>query len=245
MNDPTENDPIQNVALYGGSFDPVHLGHLAVARAAAERFRLERVYFVPADVQPLKAQQRVTNFYHRHAMLALALEGEKRFLPSLLEAPEIVRAAGQPVSYTVDTVARMRARLKNRERLYFLIGMDAFQQISKWRAAVELLRSVEFIVASRPGFPLQDVAQALPMELRPDEASARKLLETGTLETNGATIHLLADVNEEVSATAIRQAARRGVGLEKLVPRGVADYIAKLKIYDEDEEPGAPDPPRI
>ena len=71
------------------------------------------------------------------------------------------------------------------------------------------------------------------------------MLETGTLETNGATIHLLADVNEEVSATAIRQAARRGVGLEKLVPRGVADYIAKLKIYDEDEEPGAPDPPRI
>ena len=67
----------QNIALYGGSFDPVHLGHLAVARAAAERFELARVYFVPADVQPLKSQQRVTNFYHRYAMLALALEGER------------------------------------------------------------------------------------------------------------------------------------------------------------------------
>jgi nicotinate-nucleotide adenylyltransferase len=232
-------DPMRNVALYGGSFDPVHLGHLAVARAAAEKFELERVDFVPADVQPLKAQQRVTNFYHRFAMLALALEGDKRFAPSLLEAPEIARASGEAVSYTVDTVARMRARLASGTRLYFLIGMDAFQQIARWRAPVELLRSAEFVIASRPGFPLEDVARALPLELRPDEAGARRLLETGSLETKGATIHLLPDVNEEVSATAIREAARRGVGLEELVPRAVAEYIVKLKIYDEDEEVGS------
>ena len=236
-------DPIQNVALYGGSFDPVHLGHLEVARAAAAKFILERVYFVPADVQPLKTQQPVTHFYHRHAMLALALEGEGRFLPSLLEAPEIVRAAGQAASYTVDTVARMRARLKPGTRLYFLIGMDAFQQIGRWRLAAELLRSAEFIVASRPGFSLQDVARALPDELRPSAAGSRRLLETGSLETNGATIHLLPGVHEEVSATAIREAARQGIGLEKLVPRGVAEYITKLKIYDEDEEPGTPQLP--
>jgi nicotinate-nucleotide adenylyltransferase len=239
------NHPTQSVALYGGSFDPVHLGHLAVARAAVERFQLERVYFVPADVQPLKAQQRVTNYYHRHAMLALALEGEDRFVPSLLEAPEIVRASGQPASYSVETVARLRARLKSETRLYFLIGMDAFQSIAQWRSPVELLRSAEFIVASRPGFPLTDVALALPKELRPSASGARRLLETGSLETNGATLHLLPDVNEEVSATAIREAARRGNDLEELVPRGVAEYILKLKIYDEEEEPGSPEPPRL
>jgi nicotinic acid mononucleotide adenylyltransferase len=110
---------------------------------------------------------------------------------------------------------------------------------------VELLRSAEFIVASRPGFPLKDVVQAMPAELRPDQHGAQKLQEDGSLETNGATIHLLADVNEEVSATAIREAARRGVGLEELVPRGVAEYIAKLKIYDDYEEPGTPEPPRV
>jgi nicotinate-nucleotide adenylyltransferase len=239
------NDPGKNVALYGGSFDPVHLGHLTVARAAAERFKLERVYFVPADVQPLKAQQPVTNFYHRHAMLALALEGESRFLPSLLEAPEIVRASGRQASYTVDTVARMQARLKPGTRLYFLIGMDAFEHIAKWRSAVELLRSAEFIVASRPGFPLEDVARALPSELRPSEAAARTMMQTGTLETNGARIHLLPDVNEVVSATAIREAARQGERLETLVPRPVAEYITKLKIYDEEQEPGSPEPPRV
>jgi nicotinic acid mononucleotide adenylyltransferase len=89
------------------------------------------------------------------------------------------------------------------------------------------------------------VAQALPEELRPDAAGSRRLLETGSLAINGATIHLLPDVNEEVSATAIREAARQGHGLEKLVPRGVAEYITKLKIYGEDEEPGTPEPPRL
>jgi nicotinate-nucleotide adenylyltransferase len=236
---------MQNVALYGGSFDPVHLGHLAVARAAAKKFKLERVYFVPADVQPLKAQQRVTNFYHRYAMLALALAGEQRFLPSLLEAPEIVRASGQPASYSVETVARMRARLKSGTRLYFLIGMDAFEYIAQWRSAVELLRSVEFIIASRPGFPLEDVARALPDELHPNEDGRRQLLETGSLETKGVRIHLLPDVNEDVSATAIRQAALHGDGLEALVPQAVAAYIAKLNLYREEPEPGAPEPPRL
>jgi nicotinate-nucleotide adenylyltransferase len=239
------NDSRQNVALYGGSFDPVHLGHLAVARAATARFELGRVYFVPADVQPLKARQRVTNFYHRYAMLALALAGEERFLPSLLEAPELGRAAGQPASYTVDTVRRMRARLKSGTRLYFLIGMDAFEQIAKWRSPVELLRSAEFVVVGRPGFPLKDVARALPNELRPNEAGARRLAETGSLESNGATIHLLPEVDEEVSATAIREAARRGVGLEELVPRAVAEYITKLRIYAENAEPGTAELPEL
>jgi nicotinate-nucleotide adenylyltransferase len=260
MTDPQQNVSQQNVpqqsvlqqgarqpsiALYGGSFDPVHLGHLAVARAAAEKFELARVYFVPADVQPLKAQQWVTNFYHRYAMLALALENEARFLPSLLEAPEIVRASGRPASYTVDTVARMRARILPGTRLYFLIGMDAFSQIAKWRSAVDLLRSAEFIVASRPGFPLDQVAQALPAELRPDEAGAKRLMESGTLETHGARLHLLPEVNADVSATEIREAARQRAGLERLVPQKVAEYITKLKIYGEDEEPGTPEPPRI
>jgi nicotinate-nucleotide adenylyltransferase len=237
--------PLQNIALYGGSFDPVHLGHLAVARAAAQRFQLDRVYFVPADIQPLKAQQKVTNFYHRFAMLALALADEPRFIPSLLEAPEIVRASGAAASYTVETVRRMRQRIPASTRLFFLIGMDAFRCLAKWRSPVELLRSAEFIVASRPGFPVSEVAGALPAELRPDEAGSHRLVETGSLTVNGATIHLLPEINEEVSATAIREAAAAGSGLEKLVPAAVASYINRLKIYSAEEEPGSPEPPRI
>jgi nicotinate-nucleotide adenylyltransferase len=125
------------------------------------------------------------------------------------------------------------------------MGMDAFRHIDKWRSAVELLRSVEFIVASRPGFPFEDLARALPEELRPSEAETQRLLETGLLESGGARIHLLPDVHEPVSATEIREAARKGEGLEELVPRTVAEYILKLKIYDDEEEPGSPEPPRI
>jgi nicotinate-nucleotide adenylyltransferase len=233
------NPSQQKIALFGGSFDPVHLGHLAVARAAAKRFGLARVYFVPTYVQPLKAQQPVTSFYHRFAMLALALQEEARFVPSLLESPEIVRASGQPASYSIDTVARMRARMRPSEQLYFLIGMDAFAHIAKWRSPVELLRSVEFIVASRPGFPLSELARALPEELRPEPAEVHAMANSGTIAHNGATIHLLPEVHQEVSATAIRQAARQeaarqGAELEKLLPRAVAEYIGKLKLYDEE-----------
>jgi len=229
------NQPQESIALFGGSFDPVHLGHLAVARAAAERFHLARIYFVPACLQPLKAQQQVTSYNHRFAMLALALQGERNFYPSLLESPETVRACGQEASYSVDTVPRMRKQVSPGTRLYFLIGMDAFAHIAKWRSAVELLRSVEFIVASRPGFPLDEVSHALPAELRPDKTEEKRLQETGLLETKGVRLHLLPDVHEEVSATAIREAARRGVGLESLVPGAVAEYILKMKLYAEDK----------
>ena len=165
--------------MSGGSFAPFPLGHLALARAAARHFALARVYFVPAGMQPLKAKQRATHFYHRYAMLTLALAGEPGFVPSLLEAPEIVRASGQPASYTVDTVARVRARLKRGTQLYFLIGIDAFEQVAQWRSATELLRSTEFIVASRPGYSLRDVARALPAELRPDDAGAAEVVPLG------------------------------------------------------------------
>jgi len=250
MNPPATKHPRpdnfpESVALYGGSFDPVHLGHLAVARAAARHFQLTRVYFVPAGAQPLKTKRQATHFYHRYAMLALALAGEERFVPSLLEAPEILRAAGQAASYTVDTVERMRARMRAGTKLYFLIGIDAFEHVAQWRSAVELLRSTEFIVASRPGYSLRDAARALPEELRPDDKVARQWLESGTLQSGGATIHLLPEVHEMVSATSIRQAARHRAGLEKLVPAAVADYITKLRIYDGEAEPGAPEPPRL
>src|SRR6266704_5617144 len=113
-----------NVAMYGGSFDPVHKGHLAVAKAAMQRYGLEKIYFVPADVQPLKRNSQTTDYYQRFAMLALALSGEKDIVPSLLEAPEVIRETGELASYSIDTVRRFRAKLKRSDRLYFLIGID-------------------------------------------------------------------------------------------------------------------------
>jgi nicotinate-nucleotide adenylyltransferase len=229
-----------NVAIFGGTFDPIHRGHLAVARAAAEKFSLSTVHFVPAYIPPHKQKQPITSFGHRYTMLALATEGDPRFVPSLLESPDVIQRSGSDASYSIDTVRRLRYRLKKSDKLYFIIGMDAFADIAKWRSPVELLRECEFIVANRPGYSLADVAKSLPNELRPPEDAIRPFLKEeahGTLVIQGATIHLLADVNEDVSSTTIRQAAaKRGQTLEKLVGDAVADYIRKLHLY----KPGEP-----
>src|ERR1043165_7980448 len=157
-----------NVALFGGTFDPVHRGHINVARAAQQAFGLGRIYFVPADIQPLKQKQPVTPYYHRYAMLALATREDKAFLPSLMEAPG--EESRRTPSFTIDTVRRFRATLALSDRLFFLIGIDAFLGIANWREPEALLREVEFIVASRPGFSLADIARALPESIRPKDA---------------------------------------------------------------------------
>ena len=235
-----------NVAIYGGTFDPVHLGHVAVARAAAERFALRRVYFVPANVNPHKQGQRLTDYYHRYAMLALALQAEKNLLPSLLEAPEIIQAEGESAAYSIETVRRFRRRLGKRDKLFFLVGIDAFLDVSKWRDPVELLRECEFIVASRPGFSLAEAAMALPAEMRPRQDVARLFKDreaSGPLLLSGASIHFLEGVSEPESSTEARQAVRSGRKLEKLVAPPVAEYIRKMRLYQNTVEPGSPELP--
>ena len=217
------------VALFGGTFDPVHLGHLAVARAAAEKFDLSTIYFAPADIPPHKQKRQLTDFQHRFAMLALATADDKRFVPSLIDAPR-----GAP-NYSVDTVRRLKRTLNKSDKLYFLIGMDAFKDIATWYKPEELLGECEFIVASRPGFSLADVGSALPEKLRPSDAALKTMRNqraNGAIALPGATIHLLPDVHERVSSTQIRAAASRSAAqLSRYVPRPVAEYIKKEGLY--------------
>ncbi len=226
-----------NIALFGGTFDPVHRGHLAVAKAAQARFNLGQVLFVPAAVPPLKQRQPVTPFIHRYAMLVLATQGEKSFQVSLLEAPEPdggTAAERDSPSYTVDTIRRFKPTLNKSDRLFFLIGIDAFLEVASWRDPESLLREVEFIVASRPGFSLGDVAKALPEGIRPKPEVAhtlRKQPAVGDIVLPGATIHFLEEVHEKVSATQVRAAAASRRGLANLVGPAVAEYITKVHLY--------------
>jgi nicotinate-nucleotide adenylyltransferase len=218
------------IALFGGTFDPVHLGHLAIARAAAEKFDLGLIYFVPADLPPHKQKRKLTDFQHRFAMLALATAEDKRFVPSLLDAP-----SGAP-NYSVETVRRLKSRLGKSDKLYFLIGMDAFKDISTWRQPVRLLKECDFIVAARPGHSLADVGRALPGAIRPAEAELRTLARqaSGTIDLPGATIHLLDEVRERVSSTQVRAAGQKSLRqLSRLLPRLVAEYIKKEHLYPE------------
>src|ERR1700674_2283569 len=136
-----------NIGLFGGTFDPIHHGHLALARAAKERFELSRIYFVPANVPPHKQKQPLSPYFHRYAMVVLGTLGEKAFVPSLLEAPGVVVGGGQSgANYSIDTVRRLKESLKKIDRLFFLIGMDAFADIAQWKEPEALLRECEFIV---------------------------------------------------------------------------------------------------
>jgi nicotinate-nucleotide adenylyltransferase len=224
-----------NIGLFGGTFDPVHRGHLALARAALERCQLHRIYFVPAGVPPHKQKQPLAPFSHRFAMLALATAAEKVFVPSLLEAPEEgVSSKKEKPNYTIDTVRRLKQSLKNSDRLFLLIGMDAFADIAKWHQAEAIFRECSFIVASRPGYSLADVANALPEKLRPRAEATRpfhKQAATGDLVLPGATIHLLEDLHQPASATAIRQAAAAGKPMGRFVDAPVAEYIRKTGLY--------------
>ncbi|MGO9405358.1 MAG: nicotinate-nicotinamide nucleotide adenylyltransferase [Terriglobales bacterium] len=243
-----------NIGIFGGSFDPIHRGHLALALAAASRYSLRQVLFVPANLPPHKQKQPLTAFIHRYAMVALATEDDKRWVPSLLEAPEFAtnhvgtaapstgsgQAPGRPgerssrANYSIDTVRRLKQSLKKSDRLFFLIGIDAFRDIAKWHESRALLGECDFIVASRPGYSLRDVAESLPEGLRPPPAVTRpfhKQPASGDLVLPGVTVHLLEGVNQSVSATSIRRAAAQGKPLARWLDPRVADYIKKHSLY--------------
>jgi len=228
-----------NIGLFGGTFDPVHRGHLALARVALDQYKLNRIYFVPANIPPHKQRQPLSPFMHRFAMLAVATAQQKAFVPSVLEAPAEDSAQArkdrqEKPNYTIDTIRRLKQSFKASDKLFFLIGMDAFCDIAQWHQAEALFRECEFIVANRPGYSLADVANALPESLRPRPEVTRpfqKHAATGDLVLKGATIHLLGDLHQPASATAIREAAAAGKPLGRFVDAPVAEYIKKMGLY--------------
>jgi len=232
-----------NIGLFGGTFDPIHRGHVALARAARDRFALKRILFVPANIPPHRQHQPAAPFVHRYAMVTLATAGEKEFVPSLLEAPGVVTISGKKgeqgapaANYSIDTIRRLKSTLGKGDRLFFLIGIDAFKDIAKWREAEALFRECEFIVASRPGYSLADVANALPEQLRPAPAITKPFAAhaaIGDLVLPGVSVHLLENINEPASATAIRKAGKKPPA--RFLDPAVAEYIKKTGLYSGSE----------
>ena len=215
----------RRIALFGGTFDPIHEGHLAVARAADRRFHFDEIHFIPAAHPPHKPANQLLPFAHRFAMVALACAGQPRFVPSLAEANHF---AASGASYSVDTVRRFQREIcRPGDRLYFLLGADSFLEIGTWKEYETLLGLCDFVVANRPGVSLESIRNVVPQRLllapstdARDEIALRR-----------TTVYLLDTVASRVSATAVRKRLDAGRGVRGLVPRAVEDYINKQALY--------------
>ncbi|HKC62970.1 MAG TPA: nicotinate-nucleotide adenylyltransferase [Pyrinomonadaceae bacterium] len=219
---------MKRIALYGGTFDPVHTGHIAVAHGLSKLFALDEVLFIPAALAPHKRESRVTPALHRYAMLALATQNEPRLCVSTveLETPE------RP--YTFETLSRMQERLGPDAQLFFVLGADSWTEITTWREWERVLEAANHIVVTRPGYELS--AEHVTSSMRERIVDLRGInADVAALEIDrgeGLKIYLTDAVSLDVSATAIRKAVREGHDdWLKQVPSPVADYIRKYGLY--------------
>jgi nicotinate-nucleotide adenylyltransferase len=196
------------VALFGGSFDPPHYGHTAIATAAADVFDLDSVLFAPVGRQPLKGGVATANFDDRLAMVELACRVDPRFAVSDVDAP---RSDGEP-NYTVHTLSMLHDTRPD-ARLFNLVGADSFLSLPRWHEPERLLELAEWIVVSRPGFPLADLSA---LELTPRQRGR---------------VHLLQTVHKDVAATNLRERLEAGDQCTDVLDPAVAAYIEAHHLY--------------
>jgi nicotinate-nucleotide adenylyltransferase len=213
----------RSVALFGGTFDPVHAGHIAVAQAAQRRFHLDTIHFVPSSHPPHKPLRELTAFVHRYAMVSLACAGHPGFLPSLAEAPS---DGASHVFYSIETVRRFR-REHPEDHLFFIVGADQFLELPTWRNYEALLDSCDFVVASRPGFRLD----ALRLVIPPEKLGRAAAQTPQKIVLRKSAVYLLTTVASHVSSTEVRVRRERNQSIHGLVPARVEEYILGQALY--------------
>ena len=229
----------KRIAFFGGSFDPPHLGHVAVARAARAALHLDEVLFAPVGLQPLKISPgnlgSRASFDDRVQMTRLAIGDDPRFSVTLVDAPS---ARGRP-NYTIDTLTRLRASLGDETALFLLLGADAFRLLPRWRRAVEVPFLAQLIVVSRPGEDLSDLARSLPAGLvltpgpNADADPTRREYEIQGPSGTQSRLYLLPDLQYEISATQLREQVQTKNGrlIPELLDSAVLEYIRSHGLY--------------
>jgi nicotinate-nucleotide adenylyltransferase len=230
------------IALYGGTFDPVHSGHIEVARKIAQLFEIEKVVFIPAQMAPHKIGRPVTEPIHRYAMLALATQTDPQLSISTFELDAPDRR------YTVDTVEHFQRALGDETELFFIMGADSWSEITTWRDWERLLTITNHIVVTRPGYePLTTHVGAISERIVDLRSSfecgdqAPRWSRSGVIDNKVAPgrrtpeIFFTDVVMNDVSATRIRRLASesRTAELTELLPGPVLEYIKKYRIYSE------------
>lgn len=200
----------RRIGIMGGTFDPIHTGHLIIAEEARYRFGLEKVIFIPTGTPPHKPNQPTTDAEIRFEMTVLATRDNPAFETSRIEIDR------PGFSYTVDTLAEFKSIFGENTRLYLITGADAILEILTWHKPEKLLGMCELIAAARPGYDLKDVAKRLPKEF---------LDSTIFLEVPGISI----------SSTELRDRIARDMPIKYLVPRSVEEYIREKGLYKQDK----------
>lgn len=202
---------IVRIGLFGGSFDPVHVGHLVVCRAVAEQLRFDRVYLVPAAVPPHKMAMDLALPAHRLEMLQRAIQGEPLF-----EVCDFELHRPGP-SYTILTVQEFRRRFGGSAELFWLIGADSLLDLPNWYQAEELVDLCRIVTAARPGWDVPDLS-GLSRRFRPDQVER---LRAGILQTPRI----------DISSSQVRRRVAQGLSIRYLVPEAVAEYISEHGLY--------------
>ncbi len=221
----------ERIGVFGGTFNPIHLGHLHIAGEIRRIFSLARVHFVVATTPPHKSPDDVIAFSHRYAMVSLATASTASFIPSMVE----LEPPASP--FSIDTMEKLARRIgRGKQRLFFIAGGDSLSEVGTWRESERLLTSYNFIFALRPGtgtVPLEEVlapkAFARVCDLTQSGASRmrRQFLESGG--TNR--IYIVNVGAPDIAATRIRKLASSGKSIQRMVPGPVNDYIRKLRLY--------------
>jgi len=212
------------IGLLGGTFNPVHAGHIRAAEEVKRKFRLEKVLFVPSAIPPHKRSAAIASAEDRLRMVRLACRGRK----GLSSSPIEIEAGG--TSYSILTLEKIRGRFTGAE-IFFIVGVDAFLEIGTWRDYRRVLEQCHFIVISRPGYELPEARSVLGGKL------AARMIELGSEESLPAPrageprIFLVPLASLDISSTDIRRRARRGQALRGLVPPAVETYIRRHRLY--------------
>jgi nicotinate-nucleotide adenylyltransferase len=199
------------IGLIGGSFDPVHFGHLLAAEGAAERLGLEKVIFIPAKQPPHKPYRHLASFQHRYAMVKIAVRGNPKFDVSDVE----MRRGGK--SYSIDTIHRLRAEYGMDSKLFFIVGADMIPDLPTWKDIKKLVQLCSFAVAVRPGY-----------DVRALEKLAVRMGSDFVRETKR---HIIQIPPNGISATEIRRRLRLGKSIRYMMPEEVERYIRRNRLY--------------
>lgn len=216
--------------LMGGSFDPVHVGHLRAAEEISERLGFDGVIFIPALVSPHKSSAAVTDSLHRLTMLNLSVKANPRFKVSDME----LRA--EPPSYTVDTLRTLNES-DPQDRRYFIMGSELFAEIDTWKDFAELFNYSSFVVLRRPGYDVRDSASLIPLALENDFRYSYSDRGMDVFAHTSSNELFFVDITGiRVSSTEIRELANRGSSLRYLVVPEVEEYIAENGLYQLEEK---------